>query len=177
VTDSPAPVTIDSDELLSLEHLPNKADETWAIVNRQSGGLSCDGFATRETFVVARRADATLWAATFDVGIAVEDSQPVELTPVRMVACLAVAYVEASDSGESMPVLAVKPPQLIRDHVVKCASPTNALTRLTDTIDKLGGAPSRDGMADILTAANAIRYLTLRCIELQGPAASVELQS
>lgn len=154
------PTTIECDDLLELEHLDGKQDGTWALVNRQCGGLVSDD-RLRETFVLLRIADKTLWAVTTDYRIADPDAGLLSLTQVRMVSCLAVAYVEANDRGEAMPVLALKAPQIIRDHVVRPENPADALRRLVN---------NPENTADVHTITQALRFLQLRCIELQGPA-------
>lgn len=158
---TPDPVTIECDELLELEHIDGQHNDVWALVNRQHGGLVCDDLATLNTFVVLRIADKSLWSVTFDIGIADHDGGLLELTQVRMVSCLAVAYVEVNDSGEAMPVLALKPPQVIRDHMVRPEIPDGALKRMAEVPGQL---------SDILTITRAINFVQLRCIELQGPA-------
>lgn len=157
----PAPTSIACEDLLDLEYMDGKQDGTWALVNRQHGGLVCDDLATLNTFVLLRIADKSLWSVTTGVSTVDPGDELLELTQVRMVSCLAVAYVEVNDSGEQMAVLAMKPPQIIRDHVVKPEMPADALKRMSDDPDQL---------ADALTIARAMNFLQLRCIELQGPA-------
>ena len=172
------PTTIECDYLLELAHLDGKQDGTWALVNRQCGGLVSDDLALLETFVLLRIADKTLWSVTANYSIrhgfrgaalgrgcrglrADPDAGLLELTQVRMVNCVAVAYVEFNDSGESMPVLSVKTPQVIRDFTIRPENPANALHRLADD-------PKHT--ADVHPVTQAMRFLQLRCMEMQGPA-------
>lgn len=161
--DDPAP-RLEIDYVLDLQHRPNQTDECWALANYELLARVHDTRCLHRV-VLLRRADLSLWAATFEASTVDNTDDFVEFTAARMSPCVAIAYVGVDDKDEAMTVLGIKAPERVHDNTIKPEDPAAALERL----DAQATAHDYPQMIlDVSTVAAAVRYLIQRNIELQG---------